>query len=196
MLEECRTPPEHRNHVKGVQGQVSASGWLELLCLSKTRYTNGFRNHPKHNCEVIYLKPDISEGDRGPSINLRADNFFLICFGSFCILIRTCNTSPLYRKLQELPGVKILRHLLYQADGEQDSKTHSLPLTGKVQGILSDASGCYETPETHLWKWNLQPRWKKTKKAEHKACRDWLKNLRKARESLEPPVWSSHSINP
>lgn len=161
MLEECRTPPERRNHVKGVQGQVSASGWLELLCLSKTRYTNGFRNHPKHNCEVIYLKPDISEGDRGPRINLRADNFFLICFGSFCILIRTRNTSPLYKKLQELPGVKILRHLLYQADGEQDSKTHLLPLTGKVQGILSDTSGCYETPETHLWKWNLQPRWKK-----------------------------------
>lgn len=63
----------------------------------------------KTNYEVIYLKIDISQEDGSQNINLRADNFFLICFDSFCIPIRTRNASPLYRKLQELPRVKILR---------------------------------------------------------------------------------------
>lgn len=67
----------------------------------------------KNNYEVIYLKIDMSQEDGGQSINLRADNFFLICFGSFCIPIRTRNASPLYRKLQEVPRVKILRDVFY-----------------------------------------------------------------------------------
>lgn len=67
----------------------------------------------KNNYEVMYLKIDISQENGSQSINLRADNFFLICFGSFCIPIRTRNASPLYRKLQELPRVKILRDVFY-----------------------------------------------------------------------------------
>lgn len=38
-----------------------------------------------HNYKVIYLKIDISRGDGGQRIIPRADHFFLICFGSFCI---------------------------------------------------------------------------------------------------------------
>jgi len=100
----------------------------------------------KNNYEVKYLKIDISQEDGGQSVNLRADNFFLICFGSFCIPFRTRNASPLYRKLQELPRVKILRDVFYTRQmGEQDDKTHSLPLAEKLQGLLSDVRGCLNT---------------------------------------------------
>lgn len=34
------------------------------------------------------------------------------------------------------------------------------------------------------------------KKAEHRACRDWLKNLGKARKGLEARAWNTHSMNP
>lgn len=97
-----------------------------------------------HNYKVIYLTIDISQGDGGQSTNLRADNFFLICFGSFCIPSEHVMPPALQEATRTPRSKDLMIRLLYQGAGERDDKTHSPPLTEELQGLLSDARGCYQ----------------------------------------------------